>query len=90
MATITTAPATTPWSENRPRPEMGEDVFIHKIPSVDEIFKSKYFTIQITEKNGDQYKAEIISSVREERHPIGEILEIDEVAFQSDYYSSTM
>ena len=76
-----------------PRPEMNDEIVIRKIPQKGEVFKSKNFTIRITEvpeQGSDEYMAEIIGTLIEERYPLGKTFGILEIAFQSDYYSSTM
>jgi hypothetical protein len=63
-----------------------EEATVRRVPVVGQIFKAKYFSIQIVDKRGNQYDCQVITCVNPSRLKVGEIFEAEEVAFYSDYY----
>lgn len=62
-----------------------EEYSLRVIPEVGYIYKTKYISIMITHRNKDGYKAKVLSTINN-RRIVGEILEIDNIAFCSSHY----
>lgn len=68
-----------------------EDVVIRRIPNIGQIYRAKDFSIEIIDKKPSQSFNAAISVAKvvaseNRNHKVGDIIEIEEIAFYSDYY----
>lgn len=68
-----------------------EDVVIRRIPHIGQSYRTKDFSIEIIDKkpsqnfNADMVVAKVVASANR-NHKVGDVIEIEEIAFYSEYY----
>jgi hypothetical protein len=71
--------------------EINEDLMVRRVPQIGQQYRSKNFSIEILDKKAskeckpDVSVATIVSSSID-KYKVGDLIEIEEVAFYSDYY----
>ena len=71
--------------------DLNEDLVVRRVPLVGQQYRSKKFSIEILDKKpSKEYKAEVciarITGSTTDKYKVGDIVEIEEIAFYSEYY----
>jgi len=71
--------------------ELNEEVLVKRIPQIGHQYRTKNFSIEIFDKKiSKEHKADVsiarITSSVSDRHKVGDIIEIEEIAFYSEHY----
>ncbi len=71
--------------------DLNEDVVVRRVPQVGQQYRSKNFSIEILDKKASkEHKANVsvarILTTLTDKYKVGDILEIEEIAFYSEHY----